>query len=122
MSGKETTQAWYWAYLIKHPDFYSKVPEVKECGKHGDKPKVYCRAHLDADIRAEWEKDFNQGVSEARTDEVIALGRTSFPSLLPLLMTMIGSVVKNPCFEARLDDWTHRNHAEPPQELPTCPS
>ncbi|KAJ6630279.1 ribonuclease H-like domain-containing protein [Mycena sp. CBHHK59/15] len=51
MSGKETTQAWYWAYLIKHPDFYSKVPEVKEHGKHGDKPKVYCRAHLNADIR-----------------------------------------------------------------------
>ncbi|KAJ7140750.1 hypothetical protein C8R44DRAFT_866446 [Mycena epipterygia] len=71
MSGKETTQAWYWNYLIKHPDWYSKVREVKERGRHGDKPKVYCRAHLEADIRVEWEKDHDLG-AEARTDEDIS--------------------------------------------------
>ncbi|KAJ7479404.1 hypothetical protein B0H11DRAFT_2423605 [Mycena galericulata] len=70
MSCKETTHAWYWAYLIKHPDWYSKVKDVKDRGKHGDKPKVYCKAHFDAGIRAERGKDHQQG-AEARTDEAI---------------------------------------------------
>ncbi|KAJ6632431.1 hypothetical protein B0H10DRAFT_1938054 [Mycena sp. CBHHK59/15] len=116
MSGKETTQAWYWAYLVKHPDWYSRVKDVKDRSKHGDKPKVYCRAHFDADIRAERAKDHQQG-AEAWTDKAIGRACTSRYFLLLLLVTITGSVVQTTCFEAGLDDWKCHNCVEPPQEL-----
>ncbi|KAJ6587340.1 hypothetical protein B0H10DRAFT_2333880 [Mycena sp. CBHHK59/15] len=81
MSGKEATSAWYWTYLVQHPDASSKVKAVRDRGRRGDKPKVYCKAHLEADIRDVRDIDRANG-AEARTDGEIAATLWSKPHTL----------------------------------------